>query len=119
MGAQHRLATYGTLAPNRVNHHQLDGLDGQWFKGTIKGCLHNAGWGAKEGFPGLTAMPERDIIDVYLFESLDLPAHWARLDAFEGEGYERGTIKVTIKRNGKEECLDASIYFLSPYSLGA
>ena len=24
-----RLITYGTLAPGRANHHQLDGLDGR------------------------------------------------------------------------------------------
>lgn len=28
MTTDHRLATYGTLAPGRVNHHQLAGLAG-------------------------------------------------------------------------------------------
>ena len=28
-------------------------------------------------------------IDVDLFESMDLPEHWARLDEFEGSGYRR------------------------------
>jgi len=32
--AHRRLATYGTLAPGRPNHHHLDGLDGRWFDGT-------------------------------------------------------------------------------------
>lgn len=30
-----------------------------------------------------------------LFESPDLPAHWARLDAFEGDGYRRVVAAVT------------------------
>jgi gamma-glutamylcyclotransferase (GGCT)/AIG2-like uncharacterized protein YtfP len=29
------------------------------------------------------------MVGVDIFESADLPAHWARLDAFEGPGYER------------------------------
>jgi gamma-glutamylcyclotransferase (GGCT)/AIG2-like uncharacterized protein YtfP len=41
--ADMRLATYGTLAPGRVNHHQLAGLDGHWRQGTVKGTLVDAG----------------------------------------------------------------------------
>ena len=33
--AQYRLATYGTLAPSRPNHHQLDGLTGHWSQGHV------------------------------------------------------------------------------------
>ena len=44
--AHHRLATYGTLAPGRVNHHQLDGLEGQWLQGHVRGTLVASGWGA-------------------------------------------------------------------------
>ncbi len=41
-----RLATYGTLAPGRANHHQLDGLAGRWFVGSVRGRLFASGWGA-------------------------------------------------------------------------
>jgi len=37
--AEHRLATYGTLAPGRPNHHQLDGLTGRWLEGHVNGTL--------------------------------------------------------------------------------
>lgn len=109
MNANHRLATYGTLAPNRINNHQLDGLEGQWSKGTIQGKLEHAGWGAAHGYPGLRPEPKEDVIEVFIFESADLPDHWARLDAFEGDGYQRGTIIAMTDRGP----LDVSIYFLA------
>ena len=85
----HRLATYGSLAPGRPNHHQLDGLDGRWFTGHVRGRLIEAGWGAALGFPAMVLDPEGRRIEVHVFESADLPAHWSRLDDFEGAGYRR------------------------------
>ena len=85
--AEHRLATYGTLAPGRANAHQLEELDGIWRTGTVRGKLVEAGWGAEMGFPGLVLDPTGDEVEVYLFESADLAAHWDRLDAFEGKPY--------------------------------
>ena len=87
--ADRRLASYGTLAPGRANHHQMAGLGGTWSKGTVRGHLVPEGWGATLGFPALTLDPLGPVVDVYLFESPDLPDHWARLDDFEGEGYRR------------------------------
>jgi gamma-glutamylcyclotransferase (GGCT)/AIG2-like uncharacterized protein YtfP len=84
-----RLATYGTLAPGRPNHHQLDGLDGRWFEGHVYGSLVDAGWGAGLGYPALALNSGGTAVDVHVFESADLPAHWSRLDEFEGPGYER------------------------------
>lgn len=104
-----RLATYGTLAPGRVNHHQLAGLAGRWLKGTVRGRRVVAGWGADMGFPGLVLDPEGDVVAVHLFESPDLPAHWARLDAFEGPGYRRTEVAVSTALGD----LDAFIYALA------
>ena len=92
--ADTRLATYGTLAPGRVNHHQLAALPGRWLEGTVTGRLVEAGWGAKLGYPGLvldvgSLDPAAGAVAVHLFESPELPGHWRRLDAFEGEGYRR------------------------------
>ena len=95
-GALTRLATYGTLAPGRPNHHQLDGLEGRWLKGHVDGVLIEAGWGASLGYPALVFDPAGSAIGVDVFESVDLPAHWARLDAFEGPGYERVMITVHL-----------------------
>jgi gamma-glutamylcyclotransferase (GGCT)/AIG2-like uncharacterized protein YtfP len=64
-----RLATYGTLAPDRPNHHQLDGLDGRWSQGHLYGTLINAGWGASLGYPALVLDPHGTAIEVCIFES--------------------------------------------------
>ncbi|ONG44473.1 gamma-glutamylcyclotransferase [Pseudoroseomonas deserti] len=94
MSLDHRLATYGTLAPGRVNHHELDGLAGQWRQGVVRGWLVAEGWGAALGYPALVPDPAGGAVAVHLFESADLPAHWPRLDDFEGEGYRRVEVPV-------------------------
>jgi gamma-glutamylcyclotransferase (GGCT)/AIG2-like uncharacterized protein YtfP len=85
----HRLATYGSLSPGRPNHFQLAGLNGHWSRGLVYGGLLNAGWGAGLGYPALILDPNGSAIEVDVFESAELPAHWSRLDTFEGPGYQR------------------------------
>lgn len=104
-----RLAVYGTLAPGRSNHHQLAGLKGRWRNGTVRGRRFESGWGAASGYPGLVLDEHGGTVEVQLFESPDLPAHWQRLDAFEGPGYQRVTAAVALP----EETLPASIYVLA------
>ena len=94
MTADHRLATYGTLAPGRPNHHQLAALNGEWSMGTIRGRLVEEGWGAALGYPALVLDAGGEAVAVHLFTSPDLPAHWARLDAFEGAEYRRSEVMV-------------------------
>lgn len=94
-GAEHRLAVYGSLAPGEVNAHVLDGLTGDWSTGTVRGDLLPVGWGAAHGFPALRWRRDGPVVPVRLFESLDLPAHWARLDGFEGDDYRRIVVPVT------------------------
>jgi gamma-glutamylcyclotransferase (GGCT)/AIG2-like uncharacterized protein YtfP len=108
-GADCRLATYGSLSPGRVNHHQLAGLKGHWQRGTVRGNRIEAGWGAALGFPGMILDPSGPTVDVDLFESSDLPSHWARLDEFGGSGYRR---VVTQVRTVDGE-LSAYIYVLA------
>jgi gamma-glutamylcyclotransferase (GGCT)/AIG2-like uncharacterized protein YtfP len=103
-----RLAVYGTLAPGRVNHHQISALAGSWQRGTVKGTLFSSGWGAALGFPGLILDPLGPSVDVELFESMDLPEHWARLHEFEGSGYRR----VVAMVNTEEGERNAWIYVL-------
>jgi gamma-glutamylcyclotransferase (GGCT)/AIG2-like uncharacterized protein YtfP len=106
--AAHRLATYGTLAPGRPNHHQLDGLRGRWLAGHVNGTLVDAGWAVGLGYPALLLDPDGSAIRVDVFESVDLPAHWARLDAFEGPGYQR--VVTTVRTSSGD--VEASIYVL-------
>ena len=107
--ADRRLASYGTLAPGRVNHHQLAGLKGEWRQGTVRGRFADAGWGVEHGYPALILDPLGPVVEVHLFESADLPDRWPRLDAFEGNGYRR---VVTQVRTADGE-LDAWIYVLA------
>jgi gamma-glutamylcyclotransferase (GGCT)/AIG2-like uncharacterized protein YtfP len=113
----HRLATYGSLAPGRPNHHQLDGLKGRWSEGHVCGRLVNAGWGADLGYPALILDPEAPAIPVVIFESLDLPDNWSRLDDFEGSAYQR--VVTTVRTSAGD--IDSSIYVLRavPRSPGA
>ncbi|MFO6452120.1 MULTISPECIES: gamma-glutamylcyclotransferase [unclassified Aeromicrobium] len=91
-----RLATYGTLAPGRANAAQLEELDGRWTDGVVRGRLIEEGWGAAQGFPALLLDPPAGTIDVVVFESADLPEHWARLDEFEGPEYRRVAAPIDI-----------------------
>ncbi len=108
MSADRRLATYGTLAPGQLNEAQLAELEGIWHEGTVRGRLVEAGWGAKLGFPGLILDAAGQAIEVYVFESPDLPGHWDRLDAFEGPGYRR----VITQASTQDGELEVSIYVI-------
>jgi len=84
-----RLATYGSLAPGRPNHHHVADLDGRWLPGEVRGHLLQEGWGAALGYPALLLAVDGPRVAVQVLESADLPAHWGRLDDFEGPGYRR------------------------------
>ena len=101
-----RLASYGSLAPGKVNNHQLDGPRGHWIPGTVNGKLFEGGWGSALGFPALILDPSAPEVPVHVFESPDLPAHWSRLDEFEGSSYRR---VVTSIRTAQGD-LSAHIY---------
>ena len=94
MNAECRLVAYGTLAPGRPNHHQLNGLNGRWLEGGVRGALVQQGWGAALGYPALILDPDGPTVEVQIFESAELPSHWPRLDDFEGPGYQRVAVPV-------------------------
>jgi gamma-glutamylcyclotransferase (GGCT)/AIG2-like uncharacterized protein YtfP len=56
--------------------------------------------------------PDGPAVDVQIFESIDLPGHWPRLDHFEGPGYRRVAVPVETA-DGR---LEASIYVFKPDS---
>ncbi|HEX9726969.1 MAG TPA: gamma-glutamylcyclotransferase [Gemmatimonadales bacterium] len=96
-----RLAVYGSLAPGAANHRVVASLRGSWEQGSVYGRLHPEGWGMTYGFPGLVWHPDGDRIPVTLLTSADLPGAWERLDVFEGEGYRRAPIPVTVSDGTK------------------
>lgn len=97
-GCSLRLAVYGSLAPGEANHHHLAGLRGAWEHGTVLGRKLDRGWGSRTGYPGLELSGAGDDVPVLLFTSADLPAAWARLDAFEGDDYRR--VLAAVRRDG-------------------
>ena len=106
----HRLFVYGTLAPGRPNAHVLANVLGEWEAATVAGRLFQHGWGAAAGYPGIVLDQQGEAVEGFLFSSQHLSGHWARLDAFEGEGYER--VLTTAKRKDGT-VVDAYIYALS------
>ncbi|QSX77206.1 gamma-glutamylcyclotransferase family protein [Agrilutibacter solisilvae] len=105
-----RLFVYGTLAPGRQNAHVLADLPGSWQPATARGTLLAQGWGAAAGYPGLIPDEQGSEVDGLLFTSPALAGHWIRLDEFEGEGYERVPITVTLHDGSR---VDAHVYALS------
>lgn len=93
----HRLFVYGTLAPGRPNAHVLADIPGEWEPATVIGRLLPQGWGAAVGYPGIVLDATGNDVQGFLFSSEALDRHWARLDAFEGEGYERVPVRARRK----------------------
>jgi gamma-glutamylcyclotransferase (GGCT)/AIG2-like uncharacterized protein YtfP len=76
------------------------------------------GWYPRAGVPAsasaLVLEPEGPAIYVRVFESVDLPAHWSRLDDFEGPEYQR--VVTTVHMSAGE--VEASIYVLGVQDQG-
>lgn len=83
------LFVYGTLAPGRSNAHVLATVPGEWTSATVIGTLVPEGWGIVKSYPAIILEKQGSAVEGLLFSSEHLPEHWDRLDAFEGEDYER------------------------------
>ena len=105
-----RLFVYGTLAPGRPNEHVLADVPGEWQPATVRGTLLPEGWGAAAGYPGIVLDEQGHEVEGLLFSSESLTEQWARLDEFEGEGYERVPTKAILADG---TAVDAYIYRLS------
>ena len=105
-----RLATYGSLQPGESNQDLLADLSGEWTRGSVGGTLHDRGWGARVGFPGLEWHEPGPRVPVQIFWSAALPDAWERLDAFEGSGYRRILVPVETE----QELLVCNLYELHP-----
>jgi gamma-glutamylcyclotransferase (GGCT)/AIG2-like uncharacterized protein YtfP len=115
-GSEKRLAVYGSLAPGRSNHWVLEGLQGNWSPGTVRGEFHQQGWGATQGFPAMTYDENGQDITVQVFESEELPSEWVRIDQFEGVEYVRTLVPVVMSDGRTLLC---NIYELNRGLLGA
>ena len=103
------LFVYGTLGPGRPNEHVLSAIGGTWEVATVTGRLSQGGWGAAMGYPGIQLDEQGGEVEGLLFSSENLSGHWAALDEFEGEAYERVLATVKLKDGST---VDAYIYAL-------
>lgn len=97
-GASLRLAVYGSLAPGEVNHHAIADLPGTWEDVIVTGVLHAPAPGSPSPFPVLRWRAGGPPVAARLFVSDALPAHWGRLDEFEGSAYRRILVPVHSER---------------------
>ena len=102
-----RLFVYGSLAPGGPNEHFLSEVAGTWEEASVTGTLLAEGWGATIGYPAIVLSEVGERVDGFLFTSTELPDHWARLDEFEGEAYERVLAVVKLRDNSP---VDAYVY---------
>jgi len=88
---QNVFIVYGTLGPDRPNHHKIEHIQGRWSKATIKGKLEAKGWGADLGYYGYVkaTSEEEEEIEAFILFSDELTMNWKFLDDFEGDEYER------------------------------
>ncbi len=103
-----RLAVYGTLAPGKPHHHELDALRSQWEDGAVRGRLIRGGWAAEDGYPAPVLGSDGQEVAVRVFTSPDLSTYWARLDAFEGGGYQRVSASIVIGDRAAEAWIYAA-----------
>ncbi|CAI1733042.1 gamma-glutamylcyclotransferase [Serratia proteamaculans] len=103
------LFVYGTLGPGRPNAHIMESIGGSWEEGSVGGTLLNEGWGADMGYPGIVLDNSGNKVEGFLFHSDNLADRWSSLDEFEGEGYERVSVKVTTVSG---DIVDSFIYML-------
>lgn len=90
------LATYGSLAPGKQNHWVVSRLRGEWIEGSTKGWVFEIGWGPAEGWLGFIADESAPEVAVHVLVSNDLANRWREIDDFEGDGYRRRVIDVTL-----------------------
>lgn len=106
-----QLFVYGTLCPGRPNEHILSKIGGDFIKASVRGSLHEEGWGATMGYPAIKLDDSADKVSGYIFQSENLAAHWSELDEFEGDAYLRVNTPVELESG---ELLDAWVYTLHP-----
>ena len=81
----------------------LAAIGGTWEPAIVTGTLHQDGWGSALGSPVIILDDQGYDVEGFIFISEHLSNHWAVLDEFEGEEYERTLITVTSEGGSKVE----------------
>lgn len=78
-------------------------MPGRWQPAKVTGTLLPHGWGAALSYPAIRLDRGADAVEGFLFTSDSLAEHWARLDDFEGDRYERVLTEVHLSDGGIAE----------------
>jgi gamma-glutamylcyclotransferase (GGCT)/AIG2-like uncharacterized protein YtfP len=62
------------------------------------------------GYPGIVPAEDGEEVEGFVFSSVHLIDQWPKIDEFEGEGYERVLVTVSVNRTHKVE---AYVYALN------
>ena len=84
--------------PGEENHWIVGNIRGEWGDGTVAGWVYTLGFGPAEGYSGFTADAAGQSVPVAVLgcEPGVLDRHWREIDDFEGPGYRRVEIDVTL-----------------------
>ena len=105
--AETALAAYGSLRPGQPNHWVVNRIPGTWLPGTVRGWMFELTFGPAEGYDGFVPDPDGGEVEVDVLVGADVGKRWREIDDFEGPGYERRTIDVTLDDGAT---IEASIY---------
>ena len=92
-----KIFVYGTLKLGEKNSYLLERIGGEWIEATVKGSLHEEGWGSKFGCPGIKVDEKGQIVRGYVFRSDKLEENISFFDEFEGGEYKRTITDITLK----------------------
>ncbi len=101
------LAAYGSLRPGEPNHWVVNRIPGTWLPGSVRGWSFELTFGPAEGYEGFVPDPNGGKVAVDVLVSEALAKRWREIDDFEGAGYERRSMDVTLESG---EVIEASIY---------
>lgn len=101
------LAAYGSLRPGEPNHWVVSRIPGTWLPGTVRGWAFELTFGPAEGYDGFVPDDAGSDVEVDVLIGPDVAKRWREVDDFEGPGYERRPIEVTLADGAT---MSASIY---------
>ena len=91
----------GVLEPGaKIDHRRSSGSgsfhQGEGTRGTVSGWVFEITWGPAQGDEGFIPDPDGATVDVAVLVSSELGRRWREIDDFEGPGYERTVVEVTL-----------------------
>ncbi|MBE1302050.1 MAG: gamma-glutamylcyclotransferase [Alteromonadaceae bacterium] len=100
------LFVYGTLRPGHSNFNVISDISGTWYKASLQAFYFENGQGEYQPYPGVllaenafyhSASRSKVITNIngYLLVADELSRYLGRLDAFEGDGYQRVIAHIT------------------------